>query len=97
MNSADEHIESDVFDVANSIDTQIFAFDSDQLKPSLSFKNTCNNYLHVTISEPLSYALAYVIIYRPEDAIEFIASKSHSNHRLSLHRKITVIIKNKYK
>jgi len=76
MNSEDEHIVSEVFEMPNSVDTQIFAIDSDQFQSSLSFNNTPNNYLHVTIGEPLSSALAHVIIYRPDDAIEFIASKS---------------------
>jgi hypothetical protein len=76
MNSEDEHIVSEVFEMPNSVDTQTFALDSDQFQSSLSSDNTSNNYLHVTIGEPLSAALAHVIIYRPEDAIEFIASKS---------------------
>lgn len=75
MNSEDEHVASDIFDVSNSVDTQIFALDSDQVKSSISYNNLCDNYLRENISESLSYALAYVIIYRPEDAIEFIASK----------------------
>jgi len=75
MNSEDEHVVSDVFGVSNSVDTQIFALDSDQLKSSLPYNNLCDNYLRENIGEPLSSALAYVIIYRPEDAIEFIASE----------------------
>src|SRR5690348_6207026 len=71
MNSEDEHIASDAFDVPNSVDTQIF----DQFKPSLSYNNLCDNYLREHIGEPLRNALAYVIIYRPDDPIEFIASK----------------------
>jgi hypothetical protein len=76
MNSEDEHIVSEAFEIPNSVDTQIFGLDSDQVQSSSSFDNTPNNYLHVTIGEPLSSALAHVIIYRPDDAIEFIASKS---------------------
>jgi hypothetical protein len=75
MNSKDEHVESDIFDVPNSDDSQTFALDSDQFKSSSFFNNSCDNYLRVSIGEPLSRALAYVIIYRPEDPTEFIASK----------------------
>ncbi len=68
MTSKDEHVTSDTFDIPNSIIT----LDSNQLKSS---NNLCDNYLRETIGEPLSYALAYMIIYRPEDPIEFISSK----------------------
>jgi hypothetical protein len=70
MNSEDENVESNIFDLPNSVNPQIFAFDSDRFKLLSS-----DDYLRENIGEPLSYALSYVIIYRPEDAIEFIASK----------------------
>ncbi|CAF1401459.1 unnamed protein product [Rotaria sordida] len=75
MNSKVKHVTSDVFDVSKSINTQNFTIDSDQINLSSSFNNNLSNhYLCLNIGEPLSYALAYVIIYRPEDAIEFIAN-----------------------
>ncbi|CAF1470615.1 unnamed protein product [Rotaria sordida] len=75
MNSKVKHVISDVFDVSKSINTQNFTIDSDQINLSSSFNNNLSNhYLCLNIGEPLSYALAYVIIYRPEDAIEFIAN-----------------------
>ncbi|CAF3618141.1 unnamed protein product [Rotaria sordida] len=83
MNSKVKHVTSDVFDVSKSINTQNFTIDSDYINLSSSFNNNLSNhYLCLNIGEPLSYALAYVIIYRPEDAIEFIATK-----RLLIERK----------
>ncbi len=69
MNSEKEHVASDIFDVSHSVDTHIFAPDSDHFKPSSSD----NKYLRENIGESLSHALAYLIIYRPEDPIEFLA------------------------
>jgi hypothetical protein len=71
MTSKDQHVTSDAFDIPNSI----FAHDSNQSKSSLSHHNLCNNYLRETIGESLSNALAYMLIYRPDDPIEFISSK----------------------
>jgi hypothetical protein len=77
MDSKDDDIVSDVFDIPNSIDTQVFIPDPNVLKSSTSLNKTYqyDNYLRVTIGEPLIYALTYVVTYRPEDPIEFIASK----------------------
>ena len=75
MNSEDEHVVSDIFDIPTSDNSETFVLDSDYFQPSSFFNNSCDNYLRVSIGEPLGYALSYVIIYRPEDAIEFIASK----------------------
>ncbi|CAF2955755.1 unnamed protein product [Rotaria sp. Silwood2] len=74
MNSKDEPVTSDLVDLSKSVNTQVFTVDSDQINISSSFNNSSTHYLCLSISEPLSYALAYVIIYRPEDAIEFIAN-----------------------
>lgn len=71
----DEQITSDVFNIPNSIDTQIFALESDPFKSSISRNNSCNQYLRENIGEPLSYALTYAVMYRPEDPIEFISGK----------------------
>ncbi len=71
MTSKDEHVTSDTFDILN----YTIALGSDHSKSLLSHHNLCDNYLRETISEPLINALTYVIIYRPEDPIEFISSK----------------------
>ena len=76
MTANDEYLPSDTFDTPNST----MAFDLNQSKSAPSHPNFCDNYLRETIGEPLSSALAYVIIYRPEDPIEFISSKSRSHH-----------------
>lgn len=77
MDSEIENVMNDVFDASKSIDTQAFAVDTDQTDVPSFFNKSSENYLYVNIGEPLSYALAYVIIYRPEDPIEFLASKSN--------------------
>lgn len=64
--------------------------DSDHSKSSSpSFNNTHTNYLYVSIAEPLSHALSYVIIYRPDDAIELIASTSNFSFFPNLSTMIT--------
>ena len=75
MSSEDEQITSDVFNIPNSVDTQIFALESNQSKLSVSRNHPCDHYLRENVGEPLSYALTYVAMYRPEDPIEFISGK----------------------
>jgi hypothetical protein len=64
MNSNDA---GEAFDSEN---TQTFDIQSDQLTPSAA---SCDEYLRITVGQPLSDALAFVLIHRPEDPIEFIA------------------------
>ncbi|CAF1041226.1 unnamed protein product [Adineta steineri] len=65
MNSEIKYTASNHFNVSKPIE--------DLSKSSTSFNSTYTNYLHICIGEPLQHALASVIIYRPEDPIEFIA------------------------
>ena len=71
----DEQMTSDAFNIPNSIDTQIFALESDPFKSSISHSSSCDQYLRENIGEPLSCALTYAVMYRPEDPIEFISGK----------------------
>ena len=77
MNSKDDDPVSDAFDIPDFSDTQAFILDSDVLKssPLLNKTSQYDDHLRVTIGEPLIYALTYILTYRPEDPIEFIASK----------------------
>ena len=75
MDSKDEEIISDTFDVPSA------EFDLTSPLPE-DRHDSCHRYLRETIAEPLSNALAFVVYRRPDDAIEFIASKhrSHVGH-----------------
>ncbi|CAF0915498.1 unnamed protein product [Rotaria sp. Silwood1] len=74
MNLKGKRATSGIFDVSKFVNTQVFTVDSDQNNLSSSLNNVSDHYLWLSIGEPLSYALAYVVIYRPEDSIEFIAN-----------------------
>ena len=72
----DHKDEQSISDASKSIDdTEPFPLHPVQVKSSFSLSNTDTNYLQINVSEPLDHALTYVLIYRPHDAIEFIASK----------------------
>ncbi|CAF1318710.1 unnamed protein product [Adineta ricciae] len=70
----DDKDEQPISDASKSIDdTEPFPLYLEQAKSSFSLNNTDTNYLQINVSEPLDHALTYVLIYRPHDAIEFIA------------------------
>ena len=78
ISNASDYLKQGLFfslTVMNSENTQTFEIKSDQLASSTSLLTDggCDDYLRMAIGQPLSDALAFVVIHRPEDAIEFLA------------------------
>lgn len=63
--------DSQTFDIQNELTSQR----SSSSKSSLNFKDFSDDYLRMNVGLPLSLALTFVLLYRPDDAIEFLASK----------------------
>lgn len=63
--------DSQTFDIQSEVSSQR----SSSSKSSLNFKHLSDDYLRMNVGLPLSLALTFVLLYRPDDAIEFLASK----------------------
>ena len=50
----------------------------DEINKTESFNILCDDYLKENIGKPLYEALTYLLLYRPDDPIEFIISKLKS-------------------